>query len=65
MWKMIKVEVYKNACNNYMGWCVVCQDFTRPNTEPDARDYNCPVCKDTTSVSGAEEALLDSFFEVK
>jgi hypothetical protein len=50
-------EKYLEAANDYIGWCSVCKEFTRESTEPDAEDYDCPVCGED-SVMGAEQALL-------
>jgi len=48
---------YLEAVEDYMGWCPFCMDFTRPQTEPDAENYDCPECKQNC-VMGAEQALL-------
>ena len=50
-------EEYREACDGYYGWCPSCEDFTRPGTEPDVGDYDCPDC-DSYEVHGAEQALL-------
>ena len=54
---------YRDACDDYMGWCTVCTDFTRDATEPDAEGYDCPQCGNYT-VMGAEQALLTGEIEV-
>jgi len=56
MTKVNKTEYFK-AVDTYTGWCLVCKKFTRNTTEPDAENYDCPVCK-TNSVMGAEQAIL-------
>jgi len=48
---------YLDACDTFQGWCTFCKEFTRDQTEPDAEDYDCPVCEQNTVV-GAEQALL-------
>jgi len=48
---------YRDMCDDNMGWCPDCQDFTRDCTEPDAENYDCPLCGGD-SVMGAEQALL-------
>jgi len=48
---------YAEATESYTGWCTVCREFTRSNTEPDAEEYDCPKCGQK-SVMGAEQALL-------
>lgn len=48
---------YVEANESYTGWCTVCKEFTRSNTEPDAEEYDCPKCSQKT-VMGAEQALL-------
>lgn len=53
----VKVEDYNEAVDQYLGWCPVCDDFTRDSTEPDATNYFCEICEEN-SVMGAENALL-------
>jgi Zn finger protein HypA/HybF involved in hydrogenase expression len=48
---------YAEAQESYQGWCTACKKFTRDMTEPDAEDYDCPVC-DQRTVVGAENALI-------
>ena len=48
---------YADANDEHMGYCPDCEDFTRECTEPDARQYKCPVCE-SRHVVGAEEALV-------
>lgn len=55
-------EVYRYSVEHYMGWCPDCGRFTRPHTEPDAEDYDCPDCGGE-NVMGAEQALLMGEFE--
>jgi len=55
--KKITEAEYRDATNNYLGWCTGCEEFTRDNTEPDARGYDCPKCREYT-VMGAEDAVL-------
>lgn len=55
---------YTEATDGYEGWCTVCRDFTRDQTEPDAHDYDCPVC-DNKTVVGAEDALIMGLFTFK
>jgi len=64
----ISKEEYREARNNYYGWCARCEDFTRPCTEPDIRvgtvdnGYHCPECGD--NVMGAEEAMFNGTVEI-
>ena len=60
----ISVSEYKEACDLSMGWCTVCEDFTRGECEPDAEGYECPVCEGFT-VEGAENALISEKFELE
>jgi hypothetical protein len=53
----ISMRAFERANEEYKGYCSNCKKFTRPNTEPDARKYDCPKCKKNT-VYGAEEALM-------
>ena len=48
---------YSEAVDSYMGWCTVCNEFTRECTEGDAEGYDCEVCGQNT-VIGAENALI-------
>ena len=45
------------AEDNYQGWCTYCEDWTHDSCEPDARNYECPVCQNRTCF-GAEEILF-------
>ena len=53
----VKVYDYNEAVDQYLGWCTVCDDFTRDSTEGDAEGYECSLCNEN-SVMGAENALL-------
>jgi hypothetical protein len=53
----VSVEDYNEAVDQYLGWCPLCEDFTRDSTEGDAEDYECELCGED-SVMGAENALL-------
>ena len=59
----ITVEEYAHATETYQGWCTTCRDFTRDCTEPDAENYDCPVCGGDT-VMGAEQACLCEEFAI-
>ena len=56
-------DVYERACAEYMGWCPSCRKFTRPMTEPDAMNYDCPACG-LDCVVGAENGLIMMAFEL-
>ena len=60
----ITEEEYREATANYSGWCTTCREFTREETEPDAEEYECPVCEENT-VMGAEQALLTEEIEIE
>lgn len=51
------------AIDGNMGWCPTCKEFTRECTEPDAEDYDCPVC-DGNEVVGAEQALINGLITI-
>ena len=55
---------FREACENYEGWCIICKRFTRDQTEPDAHDYLCPECN-TNSCMGAEDALLSGEIDIE
>jgi len=61
--EMIQIDQadYEEAAETFMGWCTLCNEFTRSHTEPDAEDYDCPECGHNT-VMGAENALLEGIF---
>ena len=53
----VPASQYQAALRDHVGWCVLCEDFTRETTEPDAEDYDCPECR-RRKVVGGELALL-------
>lgn len=59
----VSMEEYWHYRNELVGFCTACQDWTRECTEPDAREYDCPVCEELT-VFGTEEAMLMGLLEV-
>ena len=61
---LVSPSDYHDAVESYTGYCPDCQRFTRETTEPDAEDYDCPVC-DGRRVVGAEQALLIGMIEFK
>ena len=57
-------QYFEELCDDFAGFCLVCQDITREfDTEPDAEEYECPVCG-TDSVYGIEECLIRGWIEV-
>jgi Zn finger protein HypA/HybF involved in hydrogenase expression len=60
----ISEDEYRNASENYEGWCTKCNSFTRDQTEPDAEGYDCPECEENTVV-GADNALVMQLFDFK
>lgn len=48
---------YIEATESNQGYCLICREFTTDFAEPDARNYECPICGND-SVFGAEEALM-------
>ncbi len=59
----IATEEYRQACDEYLGWCEDCQEFTREQTEPDAYAYRCPECN-AERVIGAENAMMIGAFDI-
>ena len=53
----VDFEAITEAMDQYLGYCVKCGDFTREMTEPDAEEYDCPVCGED-SVMGAEQMCI-------
>lgn len=43
--------------DSYIGWCIHCGDWTHDSCEPDAHEYECPVCGLNTCY-GAEELVV-------
>ena len=56
-------DEYAEATECYVGWCLGCKAFTRESTEPDAKEYDCPLCGQP-EVIGAEDALLLGVIDV-
>jgi Zn finger protein HypA/HybF involved in hydrogenase expression len=63
---MVKIsyDAFLDACDQYLGWCPHCVDFTREQTEPDAHGYDCPGC-DRHDVIGAQDAHLEGFIDIE
>lgn len=61
---VITTARYISASEDDEGFCTICEDFTDDCCEPDAREYECPICGHN-SVFGAEEALLMGHFILK
>ncbi len=55
-------EDYDEAVEQSIGYCPVCEQFTREMTEPDAQGLDCNVCE-TKFVVGAEQALMMGLIE--
>lgn len=60
----VTMTAYRHADQWFEGWCVSCEDFTRPMTEGDARGYDCDDCLSDDTVFGASEALIMGAIEV-
>ena len=50
----VTLDEYQAACDDYMGWCPFCCEFTRDCTEPDAEGYDCPECGQNTVMGGSK-----------
>lgn len=48
--------------DSHEGWCTNCEDWTHDSCEPDAHNYECPVCEQNTCF-GAEECLIMGMYE--
>jgi hypothetical protein len=59
----ITKEDYDYAVEDNMGFCGNCEEFTHDCAEPDAQNYECPVCEQKT-VYGAELAMVMGLFEI-
>jgi len=59
----LTMAAYREYREGYVGYCTTCCDWTHESAEPDAREYECPVCEQP-SVYGAEEALMQGFINV-
>jgi hypothetical protein len=60
---IIAQSMFDEAMEMYLGWCPYCRGFTRDETEPGARGYDCPECGER-GVLGAEEAFLQGEFSI-
>jgi hypothetical protein len=56
-------QAFQEYCDDDMGFCTVCKEFTRDMVEPDARSYECEECGNL-SVMGAEEALIEGVIDI-
>lgn len=60
----VTMAEYRLYRNEYWGFCTACQEWTEVGgVEPDAREYQCPVCDEAT-VYGADEALMMELVDV-
>lgn len=48
---------YHELCEQNMGFCPHCQQFTHDSCEPDVDDYECPECH-IHRVHGVEQAMM-------
>ena len=60
---IIEYDEYQEAVDQNLGWCKVCEEFTRGCTEPDAQNYDCEICE-TNNVFGAEQAMIMEQFTI-
>jgi len=63
MGKRISMSRYEEATENSEGYCSACKKWTAECCEPDAREYECPRCKQP-KVYGCEEAMMMGLVEV-
>lgn len=57
-------ETLEKVLKDGWGYCLVCNDITRPDTKPDdALNYVCPVCGYST-VMGVRAALVDGHIQL-
>lgn len=56
--KQPTLERIQEADDANEGWCSTCNDWTRGETEPDAEEYECPVCGEN-SVYGTLAVLME------
>lgn len=62
---IISEEEYQDCCDESAGYCPDCDAMTRDcDTEPDAENYPCPVCRGRRAM-GAEQALLCGYLEIE
>jgi hypothetical protein len=55
--KSFSVQEFQDMCEEDMGYCIFCHEFTNSGVEPDAENYTCESCNNET-VFGAEQALI-------
>lgn len=58
------LEEFQEHSDSNDGYCKTCKEVTaNGGIEPDAREYECPDCKELT-LYGVEEALLQGLIEL-
>lgn len=62
--KQMTLEEVNDARESYEGFCKHCNDITTEEVEPDAENYNCPVCEQD-EVFGIEQAVLLGYISIK
>ena len=60
---VIEYSEYQEAVDDNLGWCKICEEFTRSYTEPYAENYDCEICE-TNNVFGAELAMIMEQFTI-
>ena len=53
---------YQHLCGSYGGVCLACGEEVEEGIEPDAENYECPLC-DEPQVFGAEQLLVMGIIE--
>jgi hypothetical protein len=54
---------YKQAREEYQGWCIQCKEIVNDSVEPDAEAYLCESC-DRMMVFGIDIALIMGRFHI-
>ncbi len=54
---LVAMDEFSEATEFNYGWCTNCKEFCGECCEPDAENYECPVCGENTCY-GAEQALI-------
>jgi len=61
--KLITEQEYLASNTEQAGFCSNCQEFTQNGVEPDAQNYNCEECGEST-VMGTEQALVMGLIDI-
>lgn len=56
----MRAEKWQRMRDSYRGYCTACRKWTRDMTEPDAEEYDCPICGCDSVMGGGDGADVRS-----